>query len=39
MEQTGVGTLTVVDASRRLVGLLTQRDVRFVRPIRACRSG
>jgi IMP dehydrogenase len=32
MEQTGVGTLTVVDAGRRLVGLLTERDVRFVRP-------
>ncbi len=31
MEQTGVGTLTVVDAGRRLVGLLTERDVRFVR--------
>jgi IMP dehydrogenase len=30
MEQTGVGTLTVVDATNRLVGLLTQRDVRFV---------
>jgi IMP dehydrogenase len=32
MEQTGVGTLTVVDASNRLVGLLTERDVRFVLP-------
>lgn len=32
MEQTGVGTLAVVDASRRLVGLLTERDVRFVSP-------
>ena len=32
MEQTGVGTLTVVDAGRRLVGLLTERDVRFVKP-------
>ena len=30
MEQTGVGTLTVVDANRRLIGLLTQRDIRFV---------
>ncbi|HEX8926454.1 MAG TPA: IMP dehydrogenase [Terriglobales bacterium] len=30
MEQTGVGTLVVVDAERRLVGLLTKRDVRFV---------
>jgi IMP dehydrogenase len=32
MEQTGVGTLTVVDGSNRLVGLLTERDVRFVAP-------
>ncbi len=32
MEQTGVGTLTVVDESNRLVGLLTERDVRFVAP-------
>src|SRR5215204_3530515 len=30
MEQTGVGTLTVVDGANRLVGLLTERDVRFV---------
>jgi IMP dehydrogenase len=30
MEQTGVGTLTVVDGAKRLVGLLTERDVRFV---------
>jgi IMP dehydrogenase len=30
MEQTGVGTLVVVDAGRRLTGLLTERDVRFV---------
>jgi len=30
MEQTGVGTLAVVDASRRLMGVLTERDVRFV---------
>lgn len=30
MRETRVGTLIVVDASRRLVGLLTQRDVRFV---------
>jgi IMP dehydrogenase len=30
MEQTGVGTLTVVDAGNHLVGLLTERDVRFV---------
>ncbi len=32
MEQTGVGTLTVVDSANRLVGLLTERDVRFVSP-------
>jgi IMP dehydrogenase len=32
MERTGVGTLAVVDNSRRLRGLLTKRDVRFVRP-------
>ena len=31
MERTGVGTLAVVDARRRLKGLLTERDVRFVR--------
>ena len=30
MEETGVGTLVVVDAQRRLKGLLTERDVRFV---------
>jgi IMP dehydrogenase len=30
MEQTRVGTLVVVDASRHLKGLLTERDVRFV---------
>jgi IMP dehydrogenase len=30
MEETGVGTLVVVDRQRRLKGLLTQRDVRFV---------
>ena len=30
MAGTGVGTLLVVDASGRLQGLLTQRDVRFV---------
>jgi CBS domain-containing protein len=30
MEQAGVGTLPVVDAERRLLGLLTHRDVRFV---------
>lgn len=30
MRQTGVGTLAVIDNSRRLKGLLTERDVRFV---------
>ena len=30
MERSGVGTLVVVDGSHRLVGLLTERDVRFV---------
>jgi IMP dehydrogenase len=30
MRQTGVGSLAVVDASGRLKGLLTERDVRFV---------
>jgi IMP dehydrogenase len=30
MEETGVGTLVVVDDERRLKGLLTERDVRFV---------
>src|SRR5262247_1684255 len=30
MQRTRVGTLVVVDASRRLAGLLTERDVRFV---------
>jgi IMP dehydrogenase len=30
MERSGVGTLVVVDGSRRLRGLLTTRDVRFV---------
>jgi IMP dehydrogenase len=29
MRRSGVGTLVVVDAARRLVGLLTERDVRF----------
>jgi len=29
MARTGVGTLAVVDADRRLVGLLTSRDLRF----------
>lgn len=32
MERTGVGTLAVVDEARRLIGVLTERDVRFVRP-------
>ena len=31
MRKTGVGTLLVVDAAGRLQGLLTERDVRFVR--------
>jgi IMP dehydrogenase len=30
MEQSGVGTLVVVDGERKLRGLLTQRDIRFV---------
>jgi IMP dehydrogenase len=30
MRRTGVGTLVVVDGNRRLKGLLTERDVRFV---------
>jgi IMP dehydrogenase len=30
MRRTGVGTLVVVDESRRLLGLLTARDLRFV---------
>jgi IMP dehydrogenase len=30
MRETGIGTLAVVDAARRLVGLLTERDIRFV---------
>jgi IMP dehydrogenase len=30
MRQTGVGTLAVVDDRHRLLGLLTERDVRFV---------
>jgi IMP dehydrogenase len=30
MDQTGVGTLVVVGSAEKLVGLLTQRDVRFV---------
>ena len=32
MAQTGVGTLAVVERGRWLAGLLTERDVRFVRP-------
>ena len=39
MRQTGVGTLVVVDAARRLKGLLTERDVRFVPGDRASPSG
>ena len=31
MERSGVGTLVVVDADQRLRGLLTERDMRFVR--------
>ena len=31
MRKTGVGTLLVVDQAGRLQGLLTERDVRFVR--------
>ena len=30
MDQTGVGTLIVINSERRLEGLLTRRDVRFV---------
>ena len=30
MRRTGVGTLVVVDERRRLLGLLTTRDLRFV---------
>jgi IMP dehydrogenase len=30
MDQTGVGTLAVVDGTHRLVGVLTERDIRFV---------
>jgi IMP dehydrogenase len=30
MDHTGVGTLVVIDAGRRLQGLLTERDIRFV---------
>ena len=30
MQKSGVGTLVVVDGSRKLKGLLTARDVRFV---------
>jgi IMP dehydrogenase len=32
MARTGIGTLVVVDGSRRLRGLLTERDARFVAP-------
>jgi IMP dehydrogenase len=34
MKRTGVGTLVVIDRDRRLAGLLTQRDVRFVAGVR-----
>jgi len=30
MDRSGVGTLVVVDAERRLIGVLTERDLRFV---------
>jgi len=33
MRQTGVGTLVVVDGRRRVQGLLTTRDLRFVTPL------
>jgi IMP dehydrogenase len=32
MQRTGVGTLVVLGDGRRLAGILTERDVRFVRP-------
>lgn len=32
MRESGVGTLIVVDEQRRLLGLLSERDTRFVRP-------
>src|SRR5262249_9240098 len=32
MKRSGIGTLVVVDGDRRLLGLLTERDVRFVSP-------
>lgn len=38
MRRTRVGTLAVVDEMRRLVGLLTERDVRFCRRRQASRS-
>ncbi len=37
MERRKVGTLVVVDDKRRLLGLLTQRDVRFLEAARAGR--
>ncbi len=37
MERRKVGTLVVVDGQHRLLGLLTQRDVRFVAPSRRGR--
>ena len=36
--RTGVGTLVVVDENRRLLGLLTTRDLRFSDRRRPCRS-
>ena len=39
MARTGVGTLTVVDDARRLTGLLTERDIRFVAPESPWPSG
>jgi IMP dehydrogenase len=33
MRRRGIGTLVVVDAGRRLRGLLTERDLRFVPPV------
>jgi IMP dehydrogenase len=38
MQSSGVGTLVVVDGSRRLLGLLTARDVRFVAGQRLVRE-
>src|SRR5690606_4938449 len=33
MRRTGVGTLVVIDGDRKVRGLLTSRDLRFVRPL------